>query len=203
MNGGGGGVAWTAEPRAGEGGAAFLLRALDFAARAHAGQRRKGKKADPYINHPIEVAMLLATVAGVTDPEVLAAAVLHDTLEDTRTRAEDLGALFGTRVLLMVKEVSDNKRFTSAVRKALQVEHAPLLTREAKLIKLADMTSNLRSVNTDPPTAWPTERKLEFVAWSEAVVNAGLRAASAELATIFDQEVARARAALAGGEENA
>jgi guanosine-3',5'-bis(diphosphate) 3'-pyrophosphohydrolase len=127
-------------------GADLLLRAVEFSAERHRDQRRKGVDASPYINHPIEVAAMLANVAGVRDLAILVAAVLHDTIEDTRTSPEELEAAFGSEIRLLVQEVTDDKSLPKAERKRLQVEHAPQLSPSAKLIKLADKVSNVRDV---------------------------------------------------------
>ena len=90
-----------------------ILKALHFAANKHRDQRRKDVEASPYINHPIEVAELLARVGGVTDPVTLQGAILHDTIEDTKTTPEELEAAFGQEVRRVVEEVTDDKRHTS------------------------------------------------------------------------------------------
>ena len=80
-----------------------LLRAASFAANKHTGQTRKGDDAQPYINHPLEVANLLANTGKVEDFDVLIAAVLHDTVEDTETTKEEITELFGeTSVVIAV-----------------------------------------------------------------------------------------------------
>ena len=101
----------------------LILRAIDFAARKHRDQRRKDEEASPYINHPISVSLLLADVGNVIDPEVLSAAILHDTLEDTDTTPEELKAEFGTRICRLVQEVTDDKKLPKTKRKELQIEH--------------------------------------------------------------------------------
>ena len=87
----------------------LVLKAADFAARKHRFGRRKDVQASPYINHPIAVARLLAEVGGVIDEAVLAAALLHDTIEDTETTAEELGQEFGSRIREIVEEVTDDE----------------------------------------------------------------------------------------------
>jgi (p)ppGpp synthase/HD superfamily hydrolase len=110
---------------------AILLAAIEFASRKHSTQRRKDEEASPYINHPIGVAHLLADVGDVTDLMTLMAAVLHDTIEDTETTAEELEEQFGRTVRKLVEEVTDNKSLEKAARKQLQIDHAPhLSTRE-------------------------------------------------------------------------
>ncbi len=167
-----------------------LLDALAFAAHKHRDQRRKGAEASPYINHPIALATLLAGTGGVTDVEVLQAAVLHDTIEDTDTTREEIAARFGERVASIVSEVTDDKLLLKAQRKALQVEHAPRLSPGATLVKLADKTCNLRDMTTDPPDGWPLARKREYFDWARRVVEA-LPDANAALRAAFDEAAAR------------
>ena len=85
----------------------------------------------------------------------LAAAILHDTIEDTDTTADELRRLFGKRITDIVLEVTDDKALDKAERKRLQVEHAPHISRRAKLVKLADKICNLRDIAHSPPAKWP------------------------------------------------
>src|SRR6476469_1045715 len=110
---------------------ALVLRAAEFAAHKHRGQRRKGYSERPYVGHCIEVAALIANVGGVDDANVLAAALLHDTVEDTDTTREELVKEFGAVIDGYVAEVTDDKGLDSDVRKELQVKHAPHLSRGA------------------------------------------------------------------------
>jgi (p)ppGpp synthase/HD superfamily hydrolase len=171
---------------------AELLRAVHFAADKHRDQRRKGAEASPYINHPIEVAELLARVGGVTDLVTLQAALLHDTIEDTQTTGEELEDQFGAEVRRLVEEVSDNKSLPKLERKRLQVAHASEISPRAQKVKLADKLANIRSVMEAPPTDWPPERQQEYLDWSERVV-AGLRGCNPELEQYFDELLAEAR----------
>jgi guanosine-3',5'-bis(diphosphate) 3'-pyrophosphohydrolase len=123
-----------------------LLQAISFAAKKHSPQKRKGADGEPYINHPVEVANLLANVGKIKDIDILIAAVLHDTIEDTETSAEEITNLFGAEVCGMVLEVTDNKSLPKAERKQKQIEHAPHLSTGAKQIKLGDKISNIRDV---------------------------------------------------------
>lgn len=148
-----------------------IFAALKFAAEKHKGQHRKGKDAAPYINHPIEVAEILARVGGVSDTDVLVAAILHDTLEDTHTTAAELRKIFGDNVMSLVKECTDDKELPKAERKRLQIEHAKDKTAGAKQIKIADKISNLAAMGSSPPVGWPQERIVEYIAWSEKVVK--------------------------------
>jgi guanosine-3',5'-bis(diphosphate) 3'-pyrophosphohydrolase len=172
-----------------------LLAALRFAADKHHNQRRKDAQKTPYINHPIQVAETLGRVGGVQDEAVVIAAVLHDTIEDTGTTEEELGAKFGQAVLDYVKEVTDDKRLPKARRKELQVEHAPTKSHGAKQIKLADKLCNIHDMTHTPPSDWPLERREEYFDWTEKVV-AGLRGANPALEALYDVNLAEARASL-------
>ena len=169
-----------------------LLQAASFAAKKHTAQKRKGADAEPYINHPLEVANLLATVGKIEDYDILIAAILHDTVEDTGVTKKELTELFGPEVCAYVLEVTDDKRLPKQERKQKQIEHAPHLSPGAKQIKLADKISNIRDVTENPPHDWPKQRRLEYVDWGEKVV-AGLRGANENLERYFDETVSRAR----------
>jgi guanosine-3',5'-bis(diphosphate) 3'-pyrophosphohydrolase len=152
----------------------LLLKALAFAAHKHRDQRRKDPEASPYINHPIALADVLVNEGGITDLTVLCAALLHDTLEDTATTGEELAAAFGPRIAGIVAEVTDDKQLPKAERKRLQIAHAPGLSREAKLVKLADKICNLRDVAQRAPAGWDLARRREYFDWAKRVVD-GLR----------------------------
>lgn len=169
-----------------------FLQAITFAAKKHKRQKRKGADEEPYINHVLEVANLLANVGKVEDYDVLIAAVLHDTVEDTATTAEEIAGKFGANVSSMVLEVTDDQDLPKARRKQLQIEHAPHLSTGAKLIKLGDKISNIRDVSENPPDGWSKERRLEYINWGESVIN-GLRGANADLENHFDELIASAK----------
>jgi guanosine-3',5'-bis(diphosphate) 3'-pyrophosphohydrolase len=169
-----------------------LLQAASFAAQKHRDQRRKGSDAGPYINHPLEVANLLANVGGIDDTDILLAGILHDTIEDTETTREELEELFGARVTGFVLEVTDDKGLPKQERKQLQIEHAPHLSLEAKQVKLADKISNITDIVNNPPHDWSPDRRREYIEWGEAVV-ARLRGANDKLESLFDEVVRRAR----------
>ena len=165
----------------------LILRAADFAARKHRLQKRKDEESSPYVNHPLAVALLLADVGGVNDPEVLAAAILHDTLEDTETTPAELEAAFGARVRALVEAVTDDKKLRKAERKQLQIDHAGALSPDAVLIKLGDKIANVADVTHSPPSMWDLARRKEYLDWAAAVVancpkvNAALEARFAEV----------------------
>jgi GTP diphosphokinase / guanosine-3',5'-bis(diphosphate) 3'-diphosphatase len=169
-----------------------ILNAARVASQWHAQHRRKGAASEPYVNHLIEVADLVAVAGGHED--AICAALLHDAIEDQNITAATITDLFGVDVAAMVCEVTDDKNLPKAERKALQVAHAPTLSPGAKLIKLADKISNVRSVASSPPIDWPQQRRDEYVDWCCRVV-AGLRGANARLEDLFDDAVRSARAA--------
>lgn len=171
-------------------GLVLILEAAAFAAHKHRDHRRKDADASPYINHPLALADILAREGGVDDAEVIAAALLHDTVEDTDTTIEELEARFGKRVAGIVAEVTDDKSLDKDVRKQLQVEKAASKSRDAKLVKFADKIANLRDMVASPPAGWPAERKAEYFAWAGRVVD-NMRGTNAALEAAFDAVYAR------------
>lgn len=169
-----------------------LTQAISFAAKKHTNQKRKGSDAQPYINHPLEVLNLLTTVGEIEDFDILIAAVLHDTIEDTETTEEEITKLFGDKVCKMVLELTDDKSLPKAMRKQLQIEHAPHISAGAKQIKLCDKISNISDVLINPPSDWSEARRKEYVIWGEQVA-AGLRGANANLEKYFDQLIEKAK----------
>ena len=161
-----------------------LLATIEFAAAKHRNQRRKDAEASPYINHPLQLAHVLATEGGVSDLKTLMAAVLHDTVEDTETTYVELVERFGKKVADVVMEVTDDKAFVKD-RKRRQVEQAPQMSKRAALVKLADKTCNLRDVAKNPPTGWLLTRKQEYFDWAKQVVD-GLPAVNKKMRSAFD-----------------
>ena len=174
---------------------ALVLNAAEFAARRHRNQRRKGEDEFPYINHPLQVAHLIGEVGGIDDPEIIIAALLHDTIEDTNTSAEEIAERFGDSVCNLVLEVSDDTELVSSERKRLQIERASSLSRGAALIKLADKTSNISDIIASPPRGWSLRRRCDYLDWAEAVVNA-CPPVNAALEALFRNTLNDARSAL-------
>ena len=162
-----------------------ILKALSFASLKHRDQRRKDQEASPYVNHLIEVTRLLWEVGEVREEAVLVAAILHDTIEDTETTAEEITEIFGEEVANLVQEVTDDKSLAKGERKRLQIVNAPHKSHGAKQIKLADKCSNVFDIINSPPK-WPIERKMEYLFWANAVVD-GLRGANQALENRFDE----------------
>lgn len=168
----------------------LILHALEFAAHKHRDQRRKDVHAPPYINHPIALANVLVNEADVHDPDVICAALLHDTIEDTETTPHELAREFGECIRDIVLEVSDDKDLPSSERKRLQIEHAAHASRAAKLVKLADKICNLRDIAKSPPATWSLGRQQEYFDWAKEVIDR-VRGADARLEAAFDQAYAR------------
>ena len=169
----------------------LLFKALAFSAEKHTKQRRKDVDKTPYINHPISLANILAQ-RWVIDENVLCAAILHDTLEDTETTVEELQEHFGEKITSIVLEVTDDKSLEKSVRKQKQVEHAASISHEAKLVKLADKIANITDIINSPPEDWSSNRKKEYFNWARAVVD-NLRGAHQGLEKDFDDLINKAK----------
>lgn len=164
----------------------LLTHALSFAAQKHSTQRRMDPARSPYLNHVIDVLHTLVHDGGIEDESVLAAGLLHDTVEDTDTTEDELREQFGDRIANVVLEVTDDKSLEKMERKRLQVETAPRKSKDAKAIKLADKISNLRSIIIAPPASWPLSRQREYFVWAKRVID-GLRNDHPVLEKVFDK----------------
>lgn len=167
-----------------------VLKAADAAARWHVHQRRKGAAKEPYVNHLLEVASLVAEATGGKDPNLVIAALLHDAIEDCEVPYRLIAETFGTDVADLVMEVTDDKALPKEQRKKVQVETAHEKTSRAKILKLADKISNLRTLATSPAPDWSVRRKMEYIEFACKVV-AGLGGANDYLEERF-KEAARA-----------
>ena len=163
----------------GRGDLEFVLGAAEFAARKHRDQRRKDQGASPYINHPIAVADLLLKHGAVDDPKVIAAALLHDTIEDTETSYEELRGRFGATVADIVVEVTDVTWLRKQTRKRLHISRAARATHGAKLV-------NLRDTIARPPADWSVQKKREYFNWAKSVVDE-IRGVNPRLERYFDR----------------
>lgn len=164
-----------------------LLFAYKFSATKHSKQRRKGAGDIPYINHPVDVANMLAQTGGTGDLVLLIAAVLHDVLEDTVTSEHEIEYTFGRDVLMVVQEVSDNMNLSKQVRKAMQIEKSASLSDRAKLIKIADKVCNIADM-LQTRFLWTRFQKIEYIRWSIKVVE-NCRGINPQLDTEFDKVV--------------
>ncbi len=179
----------------GAAGIVLVARALDFAAEHHTHQRRKGPASEPYVNHLSEVARLVAIGTGGRDPALVAAALLHDVIEDQEVSHATLVAEFGQDVADLVAEVTDDKSLRKDDRKRLQVELAARRSARARTLILADKTANLRSLVDGAPTDWPQWRIREYLAWAREVVG-NIRGTNGVLERQFDEVAAALETAL-------
>ncbi len=174
-----------------------LTRAYDFAARAHAYQRRKGARGMdyPYLNHLCEVAALVAEVTA--DLDVIVGAILHDCVEDRHAALEDVREAFGERAALLVDAMTDKPEWellTTAERKRKQAESLTGKPPEAKIVKMADQISNLRA-RARASDRW-TPLRLRAYLTSCQVVAQACAGASAHLDALFQQAAADLAAVL-------
>jgi len=130
--------------------------------------------------------MYFGSRGGVWDPVVLAAALLHDTIEDTQTSLQEPQGEFGEQVARIVMEVTDERSLHWRARKKLQVSQARLASPAARQVKLADKICNLRSMISAPPNGWSIDRQRAYFDWAKDVVDQ-LRGANPELEARFDQ----------------
>ena len=164
----------------------LVLRAVQFAAHKHTDQRRKDVRKKPYINHPIALAEVLHTDGGVRDSQVIAAALLHDTIEDTLTTYDELRGLFGAGVADTVAELTDTRFLRTETRKRLQVSKAGKSSAAAKQVKLADKICNLRDILASPPAGWSLKRRQTYFDWAKEVVDQA-RGVNPRLERMFDR----------------
>ncbi|HUF87780.1 MAG TPA: HD domain-containing protein [Thermohalobaculum sp.] len=169
----------------------LLARAFHYACKCHSAHRRKGAEAEPYVNHLADVARRVAEATGGRDVNLIAAALLHDTVEDVGVTADDLVAVFGADIAALVLEVTDDSGLARVERKRQQVMKAPGISARARMLKLADKASNLRAIVASPPD-WPAARKFEYADWAEQVA-AGLRGVNEQLERELDAAIAALR----------
>lgn len=171
-----------------------IIATIFFAAEKHKKQRRKDTEETAYINHPVKLAHLLITIGGIEDLDIIKAAILHDTIEDTETTEEELREMFGDKITSIVAEVTDDKSLPKQERKQLQISSASGKSTEAKLIKLTDKICNLEDILIAPPKDWDNKRKLEYFEWAEKVceglknTNEALEARLSEIITTGKQK---------------
>ncbi|XP_014276418.1 guanosine-3',5'-bis(diphosphate) 3'-pyrophosphohydrolase MESH1 isoform X3 [Halyomorpha halys] len=178
-----------------------FMKCVNFCAIKHRFQKRKDPEGTPYINHPIGVANILVEEGGITDSDVLMAALLHDTVEDTDTTFDEIEKHFGSKIRGIVCEVTDDKSLPKEARKLMQlellgnfsdvqinskIEHAPVSSFEAKLVKLADKLYNLRDLQRVTPVGWSEQRVKEYYAWSAQVIE-GLRGTNEAIENELDK----------------
>jgi guanosine-3',5'-bis(diphosphate) 3'-pyrophosphohydrolase len=170
-----------------------FVDAIDFAAEKHKLQRRKGYLKIPYINHPVKVCKIL-TDCGESDIDLLLAAILHDTIEDTLTTADELLLKFGQKVTNLVIEVTDKMDLEENIRKNLQIVNASKLSPEASLIRIADKIANINDI-IKYPLNWTKSRKLRYIDWASDVFQ-NCKGQNAQLDKVFEKICNKAREAI-------
>jgi (p)ppGpp synthase/HD superfamily hydrolase len=168
----------------------LTVRAVRFAAEAHSGQRRKGAKPEPYFNHLAEVAHLAAEATNGENSIIIAAAYLHDIIEDTGVTKEDIEKSFGLDIANLVSELTDDPDLDKEEQRQEQIKIAGKLSATAKLLKIADKTSNIRGIADNPPD-WPQDEIDDYIKWAIQVVDE-CRGSSQMLEKRFDDAVLRA-----------
>ena len=146
----------------------LFLKGISFAAEKHKLQKRKAT-GESFITHPIGVAEILYDEGFVTNIEVIVAALLHDTVEDTDATLDDIEKEFGSNIAKYVEQCSDDKSLSQVERKKLQIVKAPTKCPEAKLIKIADKLHNMRDLKKLPPPTWSDKRVQGYFVWSYKV----------------------------------
>ncbi|SEQ10323.1 metal dependent phosphohydrolase [Faunimonas pinastri] len=164
----------------------LISRAAHFAALRHTGQKKKGASQPPYINHLTEVACLVAEANGPDDAELIAAAWLHDVVEDGHASLAEITDRFGEDVATLVGELTDDMSLPSDERKQRQVDEIARKSPRARLLKLADKVSNLGEIERDPPEDWSEEKRRAYADWGKKVVDAGCRNLNGELEDRFN-----------------
>jgi hypothetical protein len=173
----------------------LVMLAAQFAADRHRSQRRRGAAREPYVNHLLEVAALLATATEGQDSELVVAGLLHDLIEDQGVSADEIARQFGVGVAALVLEVTTDKSLPERERHRLQVAHAADKSPRARLLRVADLTSNLRALRQSPPADWPVDRQRDYLLWAHDVA-AGSRGLNPQLDDLFDEAYTAGMAAL-------
>lgn len=162
-----------------------LLEAVDFSADKHRFQRRKDEHATPFINHPIKVAYRL-TAAGESDVTMLMAALLHDTIEDTETTAEELSMKFGQEVADIVLELTNEDHLSREEQQRQQLLRARDRSERARKIKLADKVCNVFDILHHPPQGWSKTQKMDYIRHAGQLVDL-IRGTQPVLEQAFDE----------------
>ena len=129
---------------------------------------------------------MLAEATEGRDTTLIIAGLLHDSIEDQEVQHEELVHLFSKEVADIVLEVTDDMTISKPERKQLQVAYAPYKSPRAKMLRIADKTSNLNSILTSPPAHWDRPRRREYFEWAKRVVD-GCRGVNPHLDALFNE----------------
>lgn len=149
-----------------------IEKSRKLAAERHSGQYRPNRGREPKINHIEEVARLVRESGGELDE--VAAAWLHDIVEDTDTTIEEIQELYGAEIAELVDGLTDPTEFLGMslkLRKELQAQRLSLKSDQVKRIKLCDQISNVRSVVNDPPLDWDNDKCLIYLDGAQKVAE--------------------------------
>lgn len=171
-------------------GTQIILAALGFAANKRRTQRKSAVEPSTSVAQPIELAHVLGVEGNIADEQVIAAAILHDTIEETETTNEELRQHFGLTIAEVVEEVTNDRSTSMQERKRRQLEQAPQFSRRAKLIKLAEKICDLRDMADNPPPDLTVRQIQDYFDWSKEVVDC-MRGISPSLEVAFDEVYAR------------
>jgi guanosine-3',5'-bis(diphosphate) 3'-pyrophosphohydrolase len=177
----------------------LLMKALFFASVKHQSHKRNDRNRSPYLNHPVSVAYYLSS-CGITDPDILCAALLHDTLEKTETTREELLREFGQKILSIVEELTDDPALSKKEQHEAQIRNAPLESHEAKIIKIGDKISNITHLKENSPLDLDSKKKLEYLNWTRQVID-GIRGTNTCLENRYDEQYEKTRKILEGNNE--
>lgn len=175
----------------------LIERADAFAERAHAGQLR-GDGKTPYIAHPRAVARILRDEAGITNEATLAAALLHDTIEDCDVTWADLASEFGQSVANAVSELTNDPIPFGHSKAQMQAAKARRMSPRAAMIKTADKIANLRDLIAAPPVGWSDAKRRRTLEDARQVV-AAMAHRHPELDRLFEQAHGAAAAKMKQG----
>lgn len=164
-----------------------LTLAIIYGAEKHDGQTRKDAEATPYIIHPLQVCYNLWEIGQVRNSNILISAILHDTLEDTSATEHEIQQYFGSRVCETIKEVTNDPNLDSNENKQRQIDHVPLMSQDARLVKLADRLANIVDLRTPPPS-WNREKVDGYFNWGQKLLTA-LKGTNANLEAALEKEI--------------
>ena len=167
-----------------------FIEALDFAAYRH--RFDKTKNEEPYINHVISVCKLIAVTGEVSDEDILIAAALHDTVEKTGTKANEINYHFGDKVFQLVMEVTDHSGGNDTEKFQQQLQRVESLSSSARVIKLADKIANVKSLLSFPPEGWDLQKRSLYINWADRIITA-LKGTNQKLESYYDELIAEGR----------
>lgn len=148
-----------------------ILQAMQFSAERHRFQTRKNDRKTPYVSHCFEVAYKVMSVGQVRDLTVILASLLHDTLKDTQTTAEEIEKKFGAEVAKVVGELTGNKKISLQEKKRQETINASYRSKPAAIVQLADTLCNTLELLNHPPKGWSRSYIDQYFQWAQTIVD--------------------------------